>query len=67
MRWVGQHGAAILCQLDHSAIHLLMAGAFTPFWILVFGDFWQWGSFFIIWSIAIIGLASRNSVTHAPR
>ena len=67
MPWVGQHGTAILCQLDHSAIHLRMAGAYALFGILVFGGFWQWGFFFIIWSIAIIGLASKNFVTHAPR
>lgn len=58
---------AILRQLDHSAIYLLIAGTYTPFCLLAFTGFWKWGLFAIIWSIAIIGIVVKLFVMQAPR
>ena len=63
----GPRGLAILRQLDHSAIYLLIAGTYTPFCILMFSGFWKWGLFAIIWSLAIVGIIVKIFVMHAPR
>ncbi len=58
---------AILRQLDHSAIYLLIAGTYTPFCLLAFTGFWKWGLFAVIWSIAIIGIVVKLFLMNAPR
>jgi hemolysin III len=63
----GPRGLAILRQLDHSAIYLLIAGTYTPFCILMFSGFWKWGLFAIIWSLAIVGIVVKIFVMRAPR
>ncbi len=39
---------AVLRKADHSAIYLLIAGTYTPFCVLAFSGFWQWGLLAII-------------------
>ncbi len=58
---------AVLRQLDHSAIYLLIAGTYTPFCLLAFSGFWKWGLFSIIWSIAVIGIIVKLFIMNAPR
>ncbi len=58
---------AVLRQLDHSAIYLLIAGTYTPFCLLAFSGFWKWGLFAIIWSIAIVGIIVKLFLMNAPR
>ena len=58
---------AILRQLDHSSIYLLIAGTYTPFCILAFTGFWKWGLFAIIWSLAAIGIIVKIFYMSAPR
>ncbi len=67
MAQVGPRAIAILRQLDHSAIYLLIAGTYTPFCMLAFSGFWRWGLFAIIWSLAIIGIVVKIFIMHAPR
>ena len=63
----GPRGLAILRQLDHSAIYLLIAGTYTPFCILMFSGFWKWGLFAIIWSLATMGIVVKIFIMRAPR
>ena len=56
-----------LRKLDHSAIYLLIAGTYTPFCIVMFKDFWQWGLLAIIWSLAAIGIIVKMFIIKAPR
>src|SRR5271157_587289 len=56
-----------LRKLDHSAIYVLIAGTYTPFCILMFEGFWKWGLLALIWSLAMIGVASEVILIKAPR
>ncbi len=67
MAKAGPRGLAILRQLDHSAIYVLIAGTYTPFCILMFSGFWKWGLFAIIWSLAIVGIVVKVVIMRAPR
>lgn len=57
----------ILRKVDHSAIYLLIAGTYTPFCILAFTGFWQWGLLSIIWSLAALGIGVKIFFIRAPR
>jgi hemolysin III len=63
----GPRGVAILRQLDHSAIYILIAGTYTRFCILALTGFWRWGLFTIIWSLALIGIVVKLFIMRAPR
>jgi hemolysin III len=56
-----------LRKLDHSAIFLLIAGTYTPFCIIAFTGFWQWGLLAIIWAIAATGITVTIFYLKAPR
>ena len=56
-----------LRKLDHSAIYLLIAGTYTPFCIVMFQGFWQWGLLAIIWSLAFVGIVVKLFIIKAPR
>ena len=56
-----------LRKLDHSAIYVLIAGTYTPFCVLMFEGFWKWGLLALIWSLAMIGVASEVILIKAPR
>lgn len=56
-----------LRKFDHSAIFILIAGSYTPFCVLMFNGFWQWGLLVIIWTIAIIGVVVKIFFLKAPR
>lgn len=56
-----------LRKVDHSAIYLLIAGSYTPFCVLAFRGFWQWGFLAVIWGLALIGITSKLFFIHAPR
>lgn len=58
---------AVLRELDHSAIYLLIAGTYTPFCAVMFTGFWKWGLLAIIWSLAVIGIVVKMFVMNAPR
>lgn len=50
---------AILRQLDHSAIYILIAGTYTPISLLGIQGAWGWSLFGASWSIALIGIALK--------
>jgi hemolysin III len=47
---------AVLKQLDHAAIYVLIAGTYTPFLLVSLRGAWGWSLFGVIWSIAIFGM-----------
>ncbi len=63
----GERVIAVLRRFDHSAIYLLIAGTYTPFCLLAFRGFWQWGLLSIIWTLAVIGIIVKVFVMNAPR
>lgn len=54
-------------KVDHAAIFLLIAGTYTPFCMLGFSGFWQWGILTIVWSLALIGIVVKIFYIHSPR
>jgi hemolysin III len=42
---------------DHCAIYLLIAGTYTPFTLITLGGTWGWTLFFVIWGLALAGVA----------
>ncbi len=67
--WVKARSGVIewLRKLDHSAIYLLIAGTYTPFCVISFKGFWEWGLLAIIWSLAITGIVVKMFIIRAPR
>jgi len=47
---------AVLQQLDHAAIYLLIAGTYTPFLLVSLRGAWGWSLFALIWSLAVAGI-----------
>lgn len=58
---------AVLRKVDHSAIYLLIAGTYTPFCVIAFTGFWQWGLLAIIWSLALVGIGLKVFIINTPR
>ncbi len=56
-----------LRKFDHSAIYLLIAGTYTPFCVIAFTGFWQWGMLAIIWSLAAAGIIAKLFIINTPR
>jgi len=42
--------------LDHAAIHLLIAGTYTPFALVTIGGTWGWSFCGVVWGLAILGI-----------
>jgi hemolysin III len=57
----------LLRKIDHAAIYLLIAGTYTPFCVIAFSGFWQWGMLAVIWSLAAVGIVVKLFVINAPR
>ena len=47
---------AVLQQLDHAAIYLLIAGTYTPFLLVNLRGAWGWSMFALIWTLAVAGI-----------
>ena len=54
-----RHGPAkaLLRQLDHAAIFLLVAGTYTPFTLISLRGAWGWSLFAVVWALACAGIA----------
>jgi len=63
----GPRLTGVLRKLDHSAIYLLIAGTYTPFCVIAFSGFWQWGFLAIIWTLAVAGIITKLFIIRAPR
>jgi channel protein (hemolysin III family) len=53
-------GRALLKQLDHAAIFVLIAGSFTPVHVILFRGVWRWGTLAAIWCAAIAGVVVKT-------
>jgi len=53
--------------LDHASIYLLIAGTYTPFCLIVLRYYGGWWLFFILWIMAIAGIATEAFWTFRPR
>ena len=46
----------VMQKLDHLSIYLLIAGSYTPFYLITLRGTWGWTLFGIVWSLALIGM-----------
>lgn len=54
--------------IDHSCIYLLIAGSYTPFLLLTLADAGGIPLFFVVWALAIAGVAFEIAMRqHQPR
>ncbi len=54
--------------LDHAAIHLLIAGTYTPLAMVAIGGAWGWSLTAIAWSLALLGvIVETTPLRHRTR
>ncbi len=53
---------AVLKNLDHSGIFLLIAGTYTPFALVNLRGPWGWALLGVIWSLAVVGIILQTTV-----
>ncbi|MDZ4168369.1 MAG: hemolysin III family protein [Coriobacteriia bacterium] len=53
--------------LDHCAIYVLIAGTYTPYCLVTVREDGGWRLFWIIWSLALIGIALEAFWAYRPR
>ena len=46
-------------KLDHCSIYLLIAGTYTPFTLVTLRSTWGWSLFWVIWGLAVLGIAQE--------
>jgi hemolysin III len=54
---------SVLRILDHCAIHLLIAGTYTPFVLVGLGGAWGWALFGTVWTMAAAGIVFKVFAT----
>src|SRR5690606_31295371 len=53
---------------DHVAIHLLIAGTFTPLSLCSIGGVWGWSLFGLVWTVAALGvIVETTPLRHSLR
>lgn len=62
-----QRAKAILRQLDHSAIFLLIAGTYTPFTLVNLRGPWGYSMLVGVWTIALAGLILQGRLINKHR
>lgn len=53
--------------LDHCGIYLLIAGSYTPFCLVTLSDSGGWVLFWVVWSLAFVGIAFEAFWPYRPR
>lgn len=53
---------AVLKNLDHSGIFLLIAGTYTPFALVNLRGPWGWALLGVIWGLAVVGIILQTTV-----
>ena len=53
--------------LDHCGIYLLIAGTYTPFCLVTLRESGGWQLFFVVWGLAIAGIAMEAFWVYRPR
>ena len=53
--------------LDHSFIYLFIAASYTPYCLVTLADVGGWPLFFVVWGIAVAGVAAETFWVFRPR
>ena len=53
--------------LDHSFIYLFIAASYTPYCLVTLADIGGWPLFFVVWGVAIVGVAAEAFWVFRPR
>ncbi|MHC4391743.1 MAG: PAQR family membrane homeostasis protein TrhA [Planctomycetota bacterium] len=53
-------------RLDHSAVFLLIAGTFTPFYVNAARGWWRTGNLILIWAVAFLGIGLKVAFINMP-
>ncbi|MBE6470498.1 MAG: hemolysin III family protein [Coriobacteriaceae bacterium] len=53
--------------LDHSFIYLFIAASYTPYCLVTLADVGGWPLFFVVWALAIAGVAAEAFWVFRPR
>lgn len=56
----GYTGRAVMRRLDHDAIFALIAGTFTPVYVLLFRGVERWATLLFVWLVAIAGITFKT-------
>ena len=57
--WLSSKRRELLQGLDHAAIFVLIAGSYTPFFVLLLHGAWAVSMTTLVWAVAAIGIALR--------
>lgn len=57
----------LLQRIDHCMIYVLIAGTYTPISLIVLEGAWKWGSFCLIWLLALIGILQKTFWKDIPQ
>lgn len=57
----------LLKKIDHIAIYFLIAGSYTPVFYFGLDGSWRWAMLISVWTLALIGMALKLWLIHAPR
>ncbi|WP_407308978.1 PAQR family membrane homeostasis protein TrhA [Desulfosporosinus sp. SB140] len=57
----------LLKKIDHIAIYFLIAGSYTPVFYFGLAGAWRWAMLISVWVLALIGMALKLWLIHAPR
>jgi len=58
---------AVLRQLDHAAIYLLIAGTYTPFALVNLRGPWGWSLLGVVWGLALVGIGMQARLMKQSR
>ncbi len=58
---------ALLRRVDHANIFVLIAGTYTPIVFNIMTGAWRSGILIVIWTLAIVGVATAAPAVHLPR
>jgi hemolysin III len=59
---------AALRILDHVAIHLLIAGTYTPLALCAIGGVWGWTLIGVVWALVVVGvIVETTALRHSSR
>jgi len=64
---VSERWTRILRKIDHSMIHILIAGSYTPLCLVALQGAWRWGLIAAIWGLASLGITFKVLWLDAPR
>jgi hemolysin III len=51
---------------DHACVFVLIAGTFTPFYVVAVEGWWRWGNLMLIWTVALVGVGLKASFVEMP-